>query len=371
MGCARTLAADNHDFVMLTRDVGGRVTSSRDGAVNYGAFYARSDYRHVSAFLHRKRQIRFDASRFRKGDRVWSFWDVVRAHPLMIVRLYHHILVFDEHYQRFKKRCEQESQCDALRRDPYLRRMHEERAVDFLRAHNLQSLIPLVIDPLVRATAFLDVEESSLSAAGVLLLLLIGRYASYAFELRHDALIAGIADRVVLAEVESVERGEDRWRIRTTLGEVYSAETIVVATPIDVAKRLLHMVCATNRPISVHMAHVRGVLLPQYHIPGDVLLLAPHETPDIVITRESDGTHLFYSHNPKYDLTRYFAQHEVIAEKFWHPAFFVGHCVLSAKVGKRCFVIGDHNICGMEDAYLSGMGVARQLMRREDGVVAL
>ena len=43
LACARTLFDAGEDFIIISRDVGGRVLQSADGAVPLGAFYVRAD----------------------------------------------------------------------------------------------------------------------------------------------------------------------------------------------------------------------------------------------------------------------------------------------------------------------------------------
>lgn len=358
IGCARKLAEKQKSFLIISKDVGGRVVSSSDGDVNYGAFYIRSDYHNVLPFVHLERRIPIRSVRFQRGNRSWTFWDVLRKHPIAVLKLYSYLFVFNSHYQKFKKNCECMDQAEALRKDPYLKKMHALRANDFLKKHDLALLVPLVIDPLVKSTAFLDVEEMPLSAAGMLLLLLIGSHPTYEFKMRRESLIAGIWDRITKEEVTSVVQENAKWVVSTTAGQKYCAKNLVMATPINITKELLKLAIPTNHPISVYMAHVHGELFPEYETEGDFILFSSHKIQDIVISKEPNHTYLFYSHNPHYDLSKYFKNYEIIAGKFWHPAFFIGHEFIPCSFGNGLFVVGDHNIVGMEDAYITGIYAA-------------
>ena len=362
IGCARTLSSKQKDFLLISKDIGGRVICSPDGEVNYGAFYVRKDYRQVLPFVHIGRKISFGSVRFQRGNKSWNFWDVVYKHPFAVLKLYAHLLLFNFHYQKFEKNSQKTDQIELLEKDPYLKKMHAIRANDFLMLHNLKILTPLLIDPLVKSTAFLDVEEMPLSAAGLLLLLLIGLYPTYEFKLNKDALVAGLADNIIDDEVVSITRQEDVWTVKTILGNEYNAKNLVAATPIDITKRLLQLDLPVNHSISVHMAHVAGELLPEYNESGNFILFSSHKTQDIVISKEPNNSYLFYSHNPNYDLSKYFKNYEIITEKFWHPAFFIGHKFIPCRFAHDLFIIGDHNIVGMEDAYITGIYAANQII---------
>ena len=363
IGCARTLAKQNKDFLLISKDIGGRVTSSPDGNTNYGAFYIRDDYTHILPFVRLTKRITVSSLRFQRGIHSWTFWDVLSKYPLTIAKLYLHLFYFNYHYQQFKKNCEQFSQRDALQMDTYLKKLHSMRATDFLEKHNLSALIPLLIDPVVKSTAFLDVEEMPLSAGEMILLLLIGIHSTHEFVLKQDRLTAGIEKNTRTDEVVEITKENTYWRVKTSSGDEYTAAHVVMATPIHISKKLLNQKLNTNQPISVHMVHLRGTLLPAYQAAGDLILFASHTTADIVISKGSDNTFLFYSHNPRYDLSVYFNVHEIIAEKFWHPAFFIGHEFIPCCFDDNLYIIGDHNVVGMEDTFITGIYAANQIIK--------
>ena len=47
LACAKHLQEHGNDFLILSKDIGGRILTSKDSAVNYGAFFVCSDYYHV------------------------------------------------------------------------------------------------------------------------------------------------------------------------------------------------------------------------------------------------------------------------------------------------------------------------------------
>jgi len=57
LGCARTLQDNNHPFLLITENIGGRILTSKDGTVNYGAYYVGDDYYHVLKYVKKKRRL--------------------------------------------------------------------------------------------------------------------------------------------------------------------------------------------------------------------------------------------------------------------------------------------------------------------------
>ncbi|MEZ6122650.1 MAG: hypothetical protein R3C49_05670 [Planctomycetaceae bacterium] len=115
----------------------------------------------------------------------------------------------------------------------------------------------------------------------------------------------------------------------------------------------------TNPPSSAYMVYVRGRLRPGFR-DGSIFMFPATEN-EIGLVHETNETVLLYSRRASPDLNRYFESYEVIARRHWDPAFFIGAEILEADRGDGLYLIGDHNVCSIEDAMISGMYVARRL----------
>lgn len=47
LACGERLNKYGIDFLIITKDIGGRILTSKDGIINYGAFFVCSDYDNV------------------------------------------------------------------------------------------------------------------------------------------------------------------------------------------------------------------------------------------------------------------------------------------------------------------------------------
>ena len=52
LSCARKLYDSGKEFLLITKDIGGRIKISKDGKVNYGAYLVPSYYKHVMLIQH-------------------------------------------------------------------------------------------------------------------------------------------------------------------------------------------------------------------------------------------------------------------------------------------------------------------------------
>jgi len=58
LACAKKLSKNGEDFLVLSKDIGGRILTSEDESANYGAFFVCSDYNNVLKYVTLKSRIR-------------------------------------------------------------------------------------------------------------------------------------------------------------------------------------------------------------------------------------------------------------------------------------------------------------------------
>jgi len=67
------------------------------------------------------------------------------------------------------------------------------------------------------------------------------------------------------------------------------------------------------------------------------------------------------------DFDRYFTNWRILDHRHWNPAFhLLGDDLLGCEQAPNLYLIGDHNIVGLEDAYLTGLYAANQIIRNPD-----
>lgn len=360
LACARQLTERGlTSFRVITKDTGGRIPASKDGKVNYGAFYVRLDYKHVLPFVRCTRSLNItQATFFHYGNALtffnWrNFW-----HLPSLIRFLFFLRKFRREYAQFRDHTETVSQKKALDFHPMLKRLNGESAVDLVSRFGIQFWTDRFLDKLVRATSFLDIRCISACCFAAACLPLITR--TYEFEFQLDRLTGQFSSLIELDEVNGIERGSDlRWRVSTTGGRQVEAKHVVVATMLHEAQRLIQIAEPVNQPVSVFMFHLQGKLRPAFL--GRSLYLFPQENSDVVLVHEPDGTCLFYSRIPNPELDKYFEHHEIIFQKHWNPAFFLGPHVLESERGEGLHLIGDHSICSLEDAYITGLFTANRI----------
>jgi hypothetical protein len=360
LACARRLYDSSRPFVLITEDVGGRVRNSDSGTVNLGAYYVRGDYHHVNRFVDLGRSVKRMRILRHDHDRSYTRWDHrLFGHLPQAARFLWLLNEFRLHYEVFKQTCVEMSQARALAADPLLWNLYHEPARRFIQRHRIQDIAHWYIAPVVHGTAFTSVDR--LTAFSLLALALPAVIPVYEFKFRFDLLLAGFEDDLVFDSVTRLmPAASGGYSIHTRGTGTFAAHHIVVATPVDVSARLINLAPLKN-PVDVHTFLLRGSLRRPWSR-ADVNLF-PDGEPTLTIARQADGSILFCSTSGDPDLARYFTTWEVVEHHYWTPAFHLeGDALLECEQRPGLFLVGDHNVCGLEDSYITGIHAADRIL---------
>lgn len=359
LACARHLCDRGRQFLLITENIGGRIRPSAAGRVNLGAYYVRSDYRHVNRFVERGRPINRLGVARHDHNGSYDYWNHrLLLHLPQAGRFLNVLHEFRRRYEIFKDHCLTTSQAEALRADPLLWRLYREPAGRFIRRHRVEAIATHYLAPAVHGTAFTSVNR--LTAFSLLLLALPALDPIYEFTFRFDRLLAGFEDSVRFDTVTAVTPTAVGYSVRTRSGGTFRADHVVVATPIQVSARLLGL-SDLKRPVGAHSFLVRGRLRRPWA--QATINLFPEDDPTLAIARQEDGSTLFCSVLEQPDFARFFTSWEVVEHQHWQPAFhFEGEALLECEQKPDLYLIGDHNICSLEDAYLTGMYAGNRII---------
>lgn len=359
LACARRLHDSQRSFLLITENVGGRIRTSADGTVNLGAYYVRHDYDHVNQFVDRGRRIK--RRQILRGDPNGSFtrWDVpLLLHPIQAVRFVRFMREFRRHYEVFKQHCVVMSQAEAIRSDPLLRDLYHESAPRFIRRHRIEDIARSYLAPAVQGTAFTSVDRLTAFTLLVGVLPLIIPMFEYAPRL--DRLTAGFEDALFFDSVTAVNATTSGYSIQALNSTAFSADNVVVATPTGVSASLLDL-GRVKSPIGVHMFLVTGDLRRPWAQATYVLF--PDGDRTFAIARQTGGSTLFCSITDDPDFGRYFTAWDIVEHHHWNPAFHLeGDALLECEQAPGLYLIGDHNVCTLEDSYITGVYAANRIL---------
>jgi len=361
LACAKRLHEHGKDFLILSKDIGGRILTSNDGSVNYGAFFACSDYHHVLQYVKLRSRIKLSDFCFHDNNKWFVLYE-----PKLLLYLFQFMKVlkllynFRRALRKLRKASETISQKRAIENDDFLHGLYMKDATDFIMEHHLQKGTDTYLSKALYSTTFSKVTEMNAFSYLQFLLPLITPIYTFTFE--KERMIAPFQDQIALGSVTDVRYKNGYYKIKFN-DQRFSSKNIVFATDIRLSQRFAG-VKETNKPISTNMLHIKGkpkdiVARKKYHLfspIGDVQAIADLQ----------DGTYLLYYKQKRPKLEEYFFNPQVLASHFWDFAGTInGHTLIETNRGNNMYLIGDYNVAGLEESYITGLYCANQIIQLE------
>jgi hypothetical protein len=181
----------------------------------------------------------------------------------------------------------------------------------------------------------------------------------YTFRFEKRKMTSSFQEKIIVDTATDINRTADQYKIKTNT-DTFLAKNLVLATEISWSGQFAR-IQEMNTPVSTHMLHLRGT--PKRMIARKKYQLFCH--PSIVqsIADLGDGTYLFYYKDTQPPLENYFNNPQVITHHFWDPAGRIhGHVLIESNRGKNMYLIGDYNIAGLEETYITGIYAANHII---------
>lgn len=265
---------------------------------------------------------------------------------------------FRRHYDVFQQESLLVSQVQAIRADPLLLDLYREPARQFVRRHRIEDIARSYLEPAIQGTGFTSLDR--LTAFTLLVGILPTVIPIHEYTLRFDRLTAGFEDSLVTDTVTELARTPDGYVVRTQQSGNFRAANVVVATPVDVSARLLGL-DSVKAPLAAHMFLVEGRLRRPWSSATYSLFAENHSI--FAIAQLPIGGTLFCTAARDPDFSLYFHTWEVVEHHHWNPAFHLeGDALLDCEQRPGLYLVGDHNVCTLEDTYITGLHAARRIL---------
>lgn len=358
LACANKLQEEGKDFLILSENIGGRILSSLDGKVNYGAFFICSDYNHVLKYTDIKSRIKL--SDFCFHDKINTY---VLFEPKLIKFSYQFFKVinllykFRKELRKLRKNSETISQKKAIEKDSYLYELYMQNAFDFVQKKKLQKGTDTYLSKALYSTTFSSIKE--MNAFSFLQYLLPLITPIYTFSFKKEKMIRSFKEKIKCSYVNNIAYKHGNYKLKA-VNDFFYTKNLVLATQIDWSKNFTS-VKKTNKPINTNMLHVKGILKNNF-TKKDYQLFSPPSNVQ-AIANLNDSTYLFYYKQEQPKLEKYFTNYQIIAHKYWNPAGTInGNTLIESNRGNNMYLIGDFNICGLEESFITGLYAANQII---------
>lgn len=364
LSCAtRLLEAPRQDFLLITEDIGGRITYKQGAKVNLGAYFVMSNYFNARQMLTTGAWINpFDAC-FHLSDT--ENYAVLSVHTIRLLpellRFYLAMWEFSRHYEPYKQRCLVAPQKAALTADPYIAEIFSMSACQFVQAKKFERAAAEYLSKFTYACTGADMEQLSaldfLTASQGMVLPI------YEIVFKPEALAQKLGKHLCYDSIIRIESQQTKYALIGKSGQVYQAEKVVVATPATVTRQLLG-IKEIRAASQIHVFHVNARLKAEFRQHSANFL--PYSSEIMMINKQHDNTYLIYSREKDVDLRQVCEQYRLLDVIHWEKAMYVeGAVYLEQKYGEDIYVAGDHNGLGLEPAAISGIFAANQILGKD------
>lgn len=358
LACSRRLKDAGQDFLIISKDIGGRILRSEDKSANYGAFFVCSDYENVLNYVKIKSRIRLRDFCFHEDDQTYFlFQSRLIPYLYQFIRMEKILFKFRKKLRKLRKNSVDISQKKAIENDPFLKEVYMQDALDFIKEHNLEAGTDKYLSKALYSTTFSTTSE--MNAFSFLQFLIPLITPIYTFDFLEEKIIQGFEDKIRIGEVADINYKNNEYKIKVK-DKIFCSKNIVLATDINWSKKYAN-VKKVNKAINTNMLHIKGDAKKEI-IKRKYQLFTPPNNVQAIADLQ-DGTYLFYYKDYKPNLNDYFNKPKIIAHKLWDPAGTInGHNLIQSNRGNNMYLIGDYNIAGLEEAYVTGLYSANQII---------
>lgn len=370
LACARELKAANKDFVLITKVLGGRIHAESAGSeVPYGTAYVCEDYYNMIPFTDKATSGKRDASNYYFFDGK----DYISIYSLKNITLIPSLLRFKKILKKFRQHIidyraamTEKSLKEIFEDDEFLNYTWTTPAKDFIREHKLEKLDQFLVNPIVATTTYAESDEINTAYYLGMALPLIAK--TWRADFRHtlERMTENIKDEIKIGEVTELKKLDDgTFNVSTSVGE-FNAKNIVLAAPQKHLKNLYPNLPKPWKQVDIHVMNVHGTRKEPFVGKPVVFLRSREHNGVYTLFGVKDGVDLVYSKEKDPDLSRYYSEYKIVKDVYWDPVMNVPDSTLiDNKLEDHVYLAGDYNISGLEEAFVSGMGVGRRVLREQ------
>ena len=359
LACARQLNKNGEEFLLVSKDIGGRIKTSMDGNANYGAFFVCSDYQNVNKYATLKNRIHLSDFCFHeKQDTYVLFQPELILYLKQFIKTYKLLVKFRKHLRQMREKCEIQSQKEVIKQDSFLHKLYMQKADDFINEQKINTGTEKYLSKALYSTTFSKTSE--MNAFSFLQFLIPLVTPIYRFKFEFEKITKPFKENIKIDEVIDIKNVDKQYKIKTKK-QIYKSKNLVLATEINWSQKYTD-VKNFNKPVNTKMLHIKGrakkiLSKRKYHLftpPGNVQAVANLE----------DETYLFYYKNQLPDLNEFFENPKILGKKEWVPAGTInGHNLVECNQGNNKYLIGDYNIAGLEETFITGIFCANKIIQ--------
>lgn len=363
LSCGHQLAKNKVNFLLLTKNIGGRVSCSKDYKFDYGASYIIDNDFHMNKFTIKFEKLQLKDFYFSHNNQIHNFMSLnnLKYAPNIIPFLFH-IHNVRSHLLMYRKKAPYKSIKQCFNEDPVLSHYWNLSAKDFIKNHGLNELEDFFGKYVITATSFTDIKN--INALLFLVVFFPAVFPTHRVCFKHtfDKLTKKYKKRIKITTVKKVKRTKNNTYIVLTDNSIYKTKYLVFAAP----EKSLRNVYKLPKPLSqqdAYSVHVKGNKKQPYYNKKAILF---HPDNDInMMWNEYKYNDILFSKKPIKSLKKYYSSYEIVKKIHWSPALIIpGKKLIDQNFEPNAFLASDYNISLLEDSFLTGLYAANQIIKK-------
>ena len=368
LSCAKRLNEAGIDFLLISKELGGRMKASKSFIANYGAAYVTEDYINVLPLVQKGEEMKVKDFYFFDGKKFSNLFSLRMAkHVWPFLKLIFFAWKIRKHLVRYRGKATSMSMQQVFNEDPFLLKYWLMPASEFIKKYKLEEISHYIVDPVTSATTF--VKADSVNTVYFVSMIFPVFLKTWIVDFTHtvEKLTKGYKSKIKIGEVLKVKKQKTgKYQVKTTIGDFHVNNVVFAAAQKHM--KSIYPLPDKNIQQDSFVFHVEGERLAKFH--GKKAIVFQDKYYDIhMLWRQRDNTDIIYTQNNKPDFKRYYSSYRILKKIYWEPAMIIPNCcIIDQQISDHLYIASDINVSGLEDSFLSGQYVANQIIKQANDV---
>ena len=160
LSCAKRFHEAKKEFLVITKDIGGRMKASESFIANYGAAYMTKEYRHILSYIEKGETLKIRDFYFYNGKRFITLFSPQNyKYFFRLVKLFYLTWKVKNHLVAYRKKAPYKSMQECFEEDPFLMKYWLMPEKEFIQKEDLEDINKYIVDPVTTATAFVGSDK--------------------------------------------------------------------------------------------------------------------------------------------------------------------------------------------------------------------
>jgi len=363
LSCARRLQDAGHDFLLISKELGGRMLTSKTFGMDYGAAYMTEDYENILKYVKKEKRLQlkdfyiFDGSGY---STIFSLRNVC-FFPKFI-KLLSFTKKLRKHIKAYRKKASLHSIKECFENDPWLLKYWQMPASEFIKNNHFEKLDEYIGNPATVSTAFIDSSKVNTVMYLGMFLWILGDAWTINFKHTVQKITLGYEEKIKLATVAKLIRNSDKnFVVETSIGNFLARNVVIAAPQAELAD--IYNLPNSNIQQSAYTFHIVGRRREEFQNKQAVIFRPKHH--DVyMLWRQGGGGDIVYSKHADPDFKQYYEIYHIVNRIHWHPGMIIpGHDLISQKLEDNLYLASDYNLSLLEDSFLTGLYAANQIIK--------